>query len=87
MNCPYARHLLGIVEVLSPDDRWSQVQQKLREYFEIGVRLIWVADPPTRTVYAYRSLTDVRVFGEQDALPGEQVLPEFSTPVAELFQE
>ena len=25
-----------IVEVMSPDDRWSEVLQKLREYFEIG---------------------------------------------------
>ena len=29
-----------IVEVLSPDDRWSEVRQKLREYFEIGVALV-----------------------------------------------
>ncbi len=51
-----------VVEILSPNDAWSKVTQKLREYFAIGVRLIWVADPATRTVFAYRSITDVREF-------------------------
>jgi Uma2 family endonuclease len=76
-----------IVEVLSPDDRMSEVLQKLREYFDIGVQLVWIADPATRTVYAYRSLTEVRLFAESEVLPGDQVLPGFSVSVAELFQE
>jgi len=38
-------------------------------------------------VYAYRSLTDVREFGEADTLAGDDVLPGFSVPVASLFEE
>ena len=76
-----------VVEIMSPDDRWSEVTQKLREYFSIGVRLVWVADPATRTVYAYRSLTDVREFSETATLTGDDVLPGFSVPVAALFEE
>ncbi|MBI4771840.1 MAG: Uma2 family endonuclease [Chloroflexi bacterium] len=75
-----------IVEVMSPDDRWSEVKQKLREYFAIGVKLVWVADPADRTVYAYRSLTDVREFTAADTLTGDDVLPGFSVPVASLFE-
>lgn len=76
-----------VVEIMSPDDRWSEVNQTLREYFAIGVRLVWVADPASRTVYAYCSTTDVREFIEADALPGDDVLPGFSTEVASLFEE
>jgi Uma2 family endonuclease len=76
-----------IVEIISPDDRWSEVNQKLQEYFAIGVRLVWVADPATRTVYAYRSLTEIRPFAENDMLTGDEVLPGFSVPVASLFEE
>jgi Uma2 family endonuclease len=76
-----------VVEVLSPNDAWSDVMQKLREYFAIGVRLIWVADPATRTVFAYRSITDVREFTERDELPGDDVLPGFAVPVARLFED
>ena len=76
-----------VVEVMSPDDRWIDVTQKLREYFEVGVRLVWVAEPATQTVYAYRSVTDVRQFSARDALPGDEVLPGFSAPIADLFQD
>ena len=76
-----------VVEVLSPDDAWSEVTQKLREYFSVGVKLVWVADPASRTVYAYRTTTDVREFAERDALPGDDVLPGFSVPVKDLFEE
>lgn len=76
-----------VVEILSPDDRWSEIMQKLREYFVIGVRLVWVADPLAKTIYAYRSLTDVREFTEEDDLPGDDVLPGFSVPVTTLFAE
>ena len=76
-----------IVEILSPDDRWSDVTQKLREYFAVDVRLVWVADPEARVIYAYRSLTDVREFNLADTIMGDDVLPEFSVPVASLFEE
>ena len=76
-----------VVEVMSPDDRWSEVIQKLREYFAIGVRLVWVADPESRTVYAYRAITNLQEFTETDNLIAEDVLPGFSVPVAQLFEE
>jgi len=76
-----------IVEVLSPNDSWSEVMQKLREYFSIGVQLIWVADPLARRVYAYRTITDMREFTEDDELPGDDVLPGFSIKVAQLFED
>jgi Uma2 family endonuclease len=75
-----------VVEVLSPGNSWSEIMQKLREYLAIGVRLVWIADPETRHVYAYRALTDMREFAENDDLPGDDVLPGFSVPVARLFE-
>jgi len=75
-----------IVEIMSPSDRWTDVIQKLREYFAIGVQLVWVADPTAQTVYAYRSMTDVREFTADDTLPGDDVLPGFAVPVAQLFE-
>lgn len=76
-----------VVEIMSPDDRWSEVMEKLREYFAIGVKLVWVADPDARIVYAYRSLTDVREFTDRETLIGDNVLPGFSVPVADLFED
>jgi Uma2 family endonuclease len=75
-----------VVEILSPHDAWSEVTQKLREYFGIGVQLVWIVDPSARMVYAYRSMTEIREFTEHDDLPGDEVLPGFSVKVAELFE-
>lgn len=74
-----------VVEILSPSNTMSEMLQKIREYFAIGVRLIWVVDPVPQCVYAYRSLTDVRQFTAEEHLPGDDVLPSFSLPVAKIF--
>lgn len=76
-----------VVEILSPDDRWNEVMRKLEEYLEIGVRVVWIVDPETVSVFAYRSMTDVRRFEKNEALTAEDILPGFAIAVAELFAE
>ena len=74
-----------VVEILSPDDRWSDLTDKLDEYFAIGVNLIWVVDPRRKQVYVYRSVTDVQRLSVEETLTGGEALPGFSVSVAELF--
>lgn len=74
------------VEVLSPDNTKAEMNQKLREYFQSGTRLVWFVDPPKRTVAVYRSPEQpIRILNETDSLDGEEVVPGFAMPVAELF--
>jgi Uma2 family endonuclease len=73
------------VEVLSPDDRKREVLDKVGEYLEAGVRLVWVIDPGARTAAVYRSLTDVRQLGLEGVLDGEDVLPGFACPLADIL--
>lgn len=73
------------VEVLSPEDRPSEILRKVGEYLEAGTRLVWVVDPENKTVSAHRSLHQVRVYGAGEELSGEDVLPGFSLKVAEIF--
>jgi Uma2 family endonuclease len=47
---------LVIVEILSKDDRYSDVMQKLEEYREWGVANIWVIDPFTKRFSLYTEL-------------------------------
>jgi Uma2 family endonuclease len=74
-----------VIEVMSPDDRWSEVKQKLREYFDMGVLLVWVAAPTDKTVSLYHSLSDVTILEEDETLSGEQLLPGLTLPVKALF--
>ena len=75
-----------IVKVMSPDDRWSDVTDKLEEYFEIGVRVVLVAQPPRRKIFVYRSLIQIDILNETDTLTLEEILPGFSVPVSALFE-
>jgi Uma2 family endonuclease len=73
------------VEVVSPDDHFSRIGKKVREYLARGVRLIWVVDPMDRSVTVYRSLKDLHVLTETETLEAGDVVPGFSCRVADLF--
>lgn len=74
-----------VVEILSPGDSWQEVMDKLEEYFNIGVSVVWVADPRKQQVYVYHSLTEAQRFTGNETLSGGEVLPGFTVSVAELF--
>jgi Uma2 family endonuclease len=73
------------VEVVSPNDLYSEVTAKVREYLTAGVRLVWVVDPETRAVVVHRADGSVEIVSEDGELSGEDVLPGFSCRVGELF--
>ena len=75
------------VEVLSESNTKAEMAQKLKEYFDSGARLVWYVEPKNRTVAVYHAAGEpTRVLDETDALDGEQVVPGFAMPVADLFR-
>lgn len=75
------------VEVLSPDDRVSEVEQKVSEWLEAGTKQVWVVSPKMKTVTVYHSTTSIQVLSENDSLDGGDVVPGFHIPIAEIFAE
>ncbi|HBI41351.1 MAG TPA: Uma2 family endonuclease [Planctomycetales bacterium] len=73
------------VEVLSPSDPHTRVQEKVRHYLKHGVSMVWLVDPELRIVTVYRRQEHARTLEETDTLAGEDVLPGFSCCVAEFF--
>jgi Uma2 family endonuclease len=73
------------VEVLSPSDRASEVLVKTQNWLEAGCRMVWVVDPLTQSVTVYRSRRDIVVLAAAELLSGDDVLPGFTLPVAEVF--
>ena len=72
------------VEILSPDDRKSRVQKKIRFYRENGVELVWLIDPAKRIVTVYDA-SDETTLSEMDTLTGGTVMPGFAVPVSEIL--
>lgn len=75
------------VEIVSPSNRVGEIRQKVLEYLAAGTRLVWVVDPSTRSVAAYRSREEIRLLTRDDALEGNDVLPGFRLALSELFAE
>jgi Uma2 family endonuclease len=75
------------VEVLSPDDRVSEVEEKVSEWLSAGSQQVWVVSPKLRTVTIYTSLTDIVMLTEKDTLKGGGVVPGFEISIAEIFAE
>jgi len=73
------------VEVLSPADTASDVQQRVEEYLSARVPLVWVVDPKLQRVTVYRSLRDVKVLTPSQQLDGGQVIPGFRVKVSDIF--
>ncbi|MGV0028654.1 Uma2 family endonuclease [Phormidesmis priestleyi] len=75
------------VEVLSPSNTVEEIDGKIVEYFENGTRLVWVINPNQHYILVYRSAQEPdRLLKSVDSLEGEEVIPGFSFPVANLFQ-
>jgi len=74
-----------VVEIVSPNDRWTDLTAKLEDYFSIDVELVWVVDPHRHRVSCYRSPTELALLGPGDTLTAEPMLPGFELPVSELF--
>jgi Uma2 family endonuclease len=74
------------VEVLSPSNTSSAMQEKTLDYLEAGAKLVWLVDPKARTVTVIRRDGSARILRAHEVLDGEDVLSGFSVPLSELFE-
>jgi Uma2 family endonuclease len=74
------------VEVISPNDVFQDALAKMREYFRLGVKQVWIVLPVNREIYIYDSPKDVRILAADDELDGGALLPGLRLTVASLFQ-
>jgi len=74
------------IEVTSPTDRAEDQREKILEYFQAGVRAVWVVYPRLRIVDVYESPTRVQILTEADTLRGDPVVPGFELMLSKLFE-
>ena len=73
-----------VVEVISPNDRLSDVHDKVAEWLAAGTLMVIVVNPRNRTVQVYTS-DGVIELTEADTLGGGDVVPGWTMPVADIF--
>jgi Uma2 family endonuclease len=72
------------VEVVSPDDTYVDVQDKVNDWLAAGTRMVIVVNPRRRTVAVHQPTT-ITLLTENDTLEGGDVVPGWSVPVREVF--
>jgi Uma2 family endonuclease len=74
------------VEVISPSDTYTQVEDKVLDWLNAGTAAVVVVNPRQQTVTVYRSLTEIVILTRDDELDLDDVVPGWSLPVKELFE-
>ena len=75
------------IEVLSPSDTASTMQEKVLDYLNAGSKLVWLIDPRARTATVVRPDGSARLLRDREVLEGEDVLRGFSVALAEIFED
>ena len=73
------------VEVVSPNDRVTEVNDKARMWIDAGVKLVWVVWPQWHTVEVHQPGAATIELSGDATLDGQDVLPGFSTPISAIF--
>ncbi len=73
------------VEILSDSNTLAEIAQKIREYLDAGGRAVWVIDIDARTLTVHRPGAPALVLTDGDTVDGEDYLPGFTCPVADML--
>jgi hypothetical protein len=72
------------VEVVTTGDRETEVASKTSLWLDAGVRLVWVVYPARREIVVHVP-DGATTLSDSETLGGEDVVPGFALPVAEVF--
>ncbi len=81
--CPVSPDL--VVEVLSESNTRKEIEKKQIEYFETGVRLVWIINPRKCIVTVQRADGTHTVLDRKSKLSGEDVLPGFKLEISKFL--
>jgi len=73
------------VEVVSPTDAYSAVEEKVFGWLDAGCRVVVVLDPRRQAASVYRSRQSISILSAGDALSAEELVPGWSIGLRELF--
>ena len=74
-----------VIELRSPTDALSALQDKMHEYMDNGAQLGWLIDPLASQVFVYRPGAPVELLEEPNSVSADPVLPGFRLELAEIL--
>ncbi len=74
-------------EVVSRTDYLYGVSDKIEDYLQAKVRMVWVINPRRREIFVYALGKHARLLDANDELDGGEVLPGFKLKISEIFKQ
>ncbi|MEL6439981.1 MAG: Uma2 family endonuclease [Cyanobacteria bacterium J06621_8] len=74
-----------VLELMSPTDSLDEVQNKMTEYMECGVRLGWLINPDDKQVEIYRQGKNTDILDNPQTLLGEDIMSNLIVNLSEIF--
>lgn len=74
-----------VVELRSPSDTLTTVQEKMREYMDNGARLGLLLDPTRKRVFVYKPRESAREHVDPEVVPEDPMLPGFALKPRDLW--
>ena len=75
------------IEILSPSDRWAEVERKSAEYLQAGIASVWAVDPSREELRVYRPGQASVTHTKSDTVEDPELLPGLKLAVAALFSD
>ncbi len=74
------------IEVISPNDRYTEVNEKVEDWLTAGTRMVVVVNPRNRTVNVHTP-DDTITLAMGDTLDGGDVVPGWQMPLSDIFAD
>jgi Uma2 family endonuclease len=75
-----------VVEIISPNDKFSDIYEKVDAYLRDGVRLVWIIDPQARKAFVYTPDGDTERIAEDGLLDADEVVTGFKVKLADVLK-
>lgn len=74
-----------VIEIISHNDKSSDIQKKLEDYFGDAVQVVWYIFPESKLVHVYTSLDNITICRGATICKASPVLPDFNIPAQDMF--
>lgn len=75
-----------VIEIVSNSNSINEVEEKIKDYFVSGIKIVWIVFPKFKEVKIYNSPKNIKVCSEHDLCDVGTIIPDFKISVVDLFK-
>ncbi|MCU0323967.1 MAG: Uma2 family endonuclease [Spirosomaceae bacterium] len=75
-----------VIEIISPSDNQTKILEKNKEYFQAGVKVIWLIMPSIKQVHIFHSPKQIQICTDDDICSAAPIIPDFAITVNDLLR-